>query len=890
MEIEAKFAIPNRDVYRQLVRLRAAAGYDLIPVGSVQVTDEYFDTADARLLAAGYTCRLRAEDSVFVATLKGLGGVTGVVHRRDEQEVRLPARLSDPALWPESAARTLAQELTGAAVLQPLFQLRQQRTRADVMAGSRRAAQLSLDAVRAAVGQRPALYYELEIELTPDGTEADLAALASALADAWQLTPEPRSKFARALEVLRSRGTAVESLLSAAERAEVQMHAAGADPELARRAAVVLAWADGLPTRAIVTRSGLSDGRVRFWLRMFRSERLGIFHEPAVGQPEEPEAKQPAKPRPVQAKKPSELKPSLPSDQAAAKTVQAPDPTQQPAQPPSPPAKPASEHPSPRPTAARPRRGLPTLAAFCAEHDVDATHARFVAKQAEALFSVLRSTHQVPRKRRRLVQQAAWLLSVGERQDPERPYRAGRDLILAQPLRDVSTADRLALACIVVFQRNKVRPEREPTMAALEPKQREIVLALAALLKVAEALDYSRTQATRLHEIEGASTPRCELTLVGPAAEVDALQAAAQSKLWYELFKQELTFQVLPFELAPGQLISPAPAVAVQPPAVPAAPAAPVEIPSIRADEPMCEAGRKVMYLHFTRMLANEAGTRLGEDIEALHDMRVSTRRMRAAYQVFSEYFDPKVLAPFNKGLRRTGSLLGAVRDLDVLLDKAETHVVALPAENAGALEPLLADWRARRELGRRQMLDYLDSAAYREFIASFQDFLTTPGAGALPISAEQPHPYQVRHVIPRLIFARYEQVRAYEPIIDQAPLTTYHMLRIDSKRLRYALEFFSPVLGPDSPGLIKQVTLLQDVLGALQDAHVAEGLIREFLDAQRGKRKKKQPSVALDGVTDYLAAQQAAQADCLSIFPGPWAALVGADFRRSLALAVALL
>lgn len=887
MEIEAKFAIPNRDVYRQLVRLRAVAGYDLIPVGSAQVTDEYFDTADARLLAAGYTCRLRAEDGVFVATLKGLGGVTGVVHRRDEQEVRLPARVSDPALWPESAARTLALEITGAAVLQPLFQLSQQRTRADVMAGSRRVAQLSLDAVRAAVGQRPALYYELEVELAPAGTEADLAALAPALAAAWQLTPEPRSKFARALEVLRSRGTAVESLLSAAERAEVQAHAAGADAELARRAAVVLAWADGLPTRTIVTRSGLSDGRVRFWLRMFRRQRLGIFHEPAAGQPEEPEAKQPAAPRPPRAKKSAAPKPSLPPDQAAAKPVQAPGSTQRPAQLPPPPlpATPASGRPARRPTA--PRRGLPSLAAFCAEHDVDEAHARFVAKQAEALFSVLRSTHQVPRKRRQLVQQAAWLLSVGERHDPERPYRAGRDLILAQPLRDVSTADRLALACIVVFQRGKVRPEREPTMAALEPKQREIVLALAALLKVAEALDYSRTQATRLQEIEGAPTPRCELTLVGPAAEVDALQAGKQSALWYELFKQELTFQALPAEFAPGQLIGPAPAVAAQPLA---APAQPVQIPPIRADEPMCEAGRKVLYLHFTRMLANEAGTRLGEDIEALHDMRVSTRRMRAAYQIFAEYFDPKVLAPFKKGLRRTGGLLGAVRDLDVLLDKAETYVAALPAENAGALEPLLADWRARRELGRRQMLDYLDSAAYRDFVASFHDFLTTPGAGALPVSAEQPRPHQVRHVIPRLIFARYEQVRAYEPIIAEAPLTTYHMLRIDSKRLRYALEFFSPVLGSDGPALIKQVTLLQDVLGALQDAHVAEGLIREFLETQRGKRKKKQPSSALDGVTDYLAAQQAAQADCLSIFPEPWGAVVGADFRRSLALAVALL
>jgi len=44
----------------------------------------------------------------------------------------------------------------------------------------------------------------------------------------------------------------------------------------------------------------------------------------------------------------------------------------------------------------------------------------------------------------------------------------------------------------------------------------------------------------------------------------------------------------------------------------------------------MSEAGRKVLRTHFARMLANEAGTRLGEDIEELHDMRVATRRLRA--------------------------------------------------------------------------------------------------------------------------------------------------------------------------------------------------------------------------------------------------------------------
>jgi CHAD domain-containing protein len=324
-------------------------------------------------------------------------------------------------------------------------------------------------------------------------------------------------------------------------------------------------------------------------------------------------------------------------------------------------------------------------------------------------------------------------------------------------------------------------------------------------------------------------------------------------------------------------------------------------------DEAMSEAGRKAMYSHFLKMLANEAGTRLGEDIEALHDMRVSTRRMRAAYRIFADYYAAKAIAPFNKGLRRTGAMLGAVRDLDVLLEKAEAWQAmppadpangALPASEAGdqavqggrSLEPLLADWRTRREVARRQMLEYLDSPAYRRLVADFQAFLTTPGAGALPIAAGVPAPYQVRHVAPRLIFTRYEAVRAYEPILEGAPLTTYHALRIDFKRLRYELEFFREVLGPETPDLIKTTVAMQDLLGALQDAYVAEGLIGEFLAAQKAKRKKRYAGGELADVEAYLETQRAAQQTLVQEFPALWVEIIGLDFRRALALAVAAL
>ncbi len=847
MEIEAKFTVPSRRVYRRLARLRAVAGYALIPTGAVQVTDRYFDTRDGRLLAAGYACRLRREGVAVIATLKGLDGAEGAVHRRVEEEVRLAEWSPRPGAWPESPARSLALGLLGDALLEPLFDLTQDRARSDVLDGERRVAQLSLDSARLILTglRRPArsAYHELEVELTADGQEADLAAIAGELASTWGLSPEPRSKFERGLAFLRERQAALSLSLTPEERAALQAHASAGDSPYAHRAAALLNWDAGLPLQEVMARSGLSAGRVHYWVRAFSARRLGILGASAAhGAAQERE------------------------DTPLAKPVR-------------------RLHTSPT---------LLTVKQFCAGEGVDVAHVQATAAHADLLFDALAHIHQLPKKRRRLLRSAALLATIGAAIDTERPGQAGRDLILAQPLRDVSTAERLALACIVAFCYGKVRVDREPTLAALDEKLRRHVMATAALVRVAEALDFSRTQATQIETITEPEGAACEIVLAGPSATLDAAQASSRADLWFQLFKQELIFtaaqppsaDLIPAEggQEPEQSHEPAEEAAASPAA-----GMPQEIQALpAAGDPMSEAGRKILTVHFQRMLANEAGTRLGEDPEALHDMRVATRRMRAAFALFAPYFDEKTLKPFGKGLRQAGRTLGAVRDLDVLLEKARDYATALPPERAGALDLLLAHWETARDMARRQMLEYLDEGAYRRFVAEFGVFLATPGAGALPILEDEPVPFQVRHVVPRVILTRYESVRAYERLLPGAPLPTYHALRIECKGLRYALEFFREVLGEEAPALIKQVTALQDLLGNLQDAHIAEALLTGFLEERSKRSHKRSAEISLAGVEAYLEFQRDRQAELVASFPVPWAELVGVEFRRRLALVVA--
>jgi CHAD domain-containing protein len=322
--------------------------------------------------------------------------------------------------------------------------------------------------------------------------------------------------------------------------------------------------------------------------------------------------------------------------------------------------------------------------------------------------------------------------------------------------------------------------------------------------------------------------------------------------------------------------------------------------PGVEPDDPMSEAGRKILRFHYRRMLYNEPAARLGEDIEALHDMRVATRRLRAAFRVFADYYDPDSVAPYVKGLKRTGRTLGAVRDLDVFEAKIQAYLEILPESHRGGLNDLLAVLEEQRTIARERMIAYLDSKKFRRFVEQFGEFTETQGLGSLAAgpSVAEPHPYRVRHVAPMAIYERLAEVRAYDDWVSVPnPTTTrLHALRIACKKLRYTVEFFEEVLGRNARTLIKETVSMQDHLGDLHDAVVASGILRDFLiwgTWGHGADKQAidwQAPVIAPGVAAYLAATQTELQQLLDTFPEAWQRLQGPKFARLVAGAVSVL
>jgi len=317
-----------------------------------------------------------------------------------------------------------------------------------------------------------------------------------------------------------------------------------------------------------------------------------------------------------------------------------------------------------------------------------------------------------------------------------------------------------------------------------------------------------------------------------------------------------------------------------------------IKSPGVMPGDPLAESGRKVMRYHFAQMLLHENGTRLGEDIEELHDMRVATRRMRAAMEVFKEAFAPKAIKPHLKGLRTTGRALGRVRDLDVFLEKANKYLSEQPPDFHPGLLPLLSAWEKQRELDRQEMLTYLDSERYQSFKEIFFDFLSTAGAGARAIHQDNPSPNLVKEIVPELVYARLGVVRAFDAILDNATIEQLHALRIEFKKLRYTVEFFREVLGETSKAVIDDIKKMQDHLGDLNDAQVATEILRDFLTQWdfHETTKPLQERVSPQPIMAYLSYQYEQRHHLMLTFRETWAYFSRPEFRYNLALAISVL
>jgi CHAD domain-containing protein len=221
----------------------------------------------------------------------------------------------------------------------------------------------------------------------------------------------------------------------------------------------------------------------------------------------------------------------------------------------------------------------------------------------------------------------------------------------------------------------------------------------------------------------------------------------------------------------------------------------------------------------YAAIVRHDPGTRLGRDPEELHQMRVATRRMRAILRAARPLLDPEWVRSLRAEVGWLGGALGPVRDLDVLVEhlKADAHVLGDTDERAFLV--LLRSLESEREADRAAMLDALREPRFVRLV----DRLAAETAAPPLIPAGGSLRALAAHELRRL----RKRVRS---LGDHPPDEDLHAARIAVKRARYAAELAERSMGKGATAVIRDLKVLQDVLGDHQDAAVAETRIRALV------------------------------------------------------------
>lgn len=279
-------------------------------------------------------------------------------------------------------------------------------------------------------------------------------------------------------------------------------------------------------------------------------------------------------------------------------------------------------------------------------------------------------------------------------------------------------------------------------------------------------------------------------------------------------------------------------------------------------------------------MLTHEAGTRLGEDIEQLHDMRVATRRLRAALDLF-EGLLPGDAHRLRDELGWLAGELGAVRDLDVQLERLERWRDELSEGDASALAELAGLLDRERDDARQNLLAGLDSQRYESLVSDFSSMLQFgPGQGSARLVRAAQAPAVA--VVPGLILGRHRSAANAARTARRSGIPAdFHRLRIRCKRLRYALEFVSEIYEDKTRPFVKEVVALQDSLGVMQDAQVAAVRLHTLATAESSAL-----SAAAIFAMGAVAERYRREADRLmQTIPGQLQAVKGRRWRKLKAL-----
>lgn len=310
--------------------------------------------------------------------------------------------------------------------------------------------------------------------------------------------------------------------------------------------------------------------------------------------------------------------------------------------------------------------------------------------------------------------------------------------------------------------------------------------------------------------------------------------------------------------------------------------AGPDPIPPKRSRRPVSagEVVRAYLAEHLTKMLEADPRVRLDEP-DAVHRMRVATRRLRSTLRTFRTVLDEDRAVDLDARLKDLAGVLGVPRDREVQLERLNGRLERQPDELVLGPVRRHIDERltGERLAGLDEVRTTLRGEAYLTLVDDLLAFLDD-GVGT---AGRRP----ARSVVPRLVRKRYRRLDARLAAARAAAETErdqrlhdvrLHEARKAAKQVRYAAETVERVYGKDARRLAKRVERVQEVLGEHQDSVVLQPLLRELAVGTHGAADESAFTYGL-----LTGLEQAAAADARARLEDVWAEASRRRYRRFL-------
>lgn len=274
------------------------------------------------------------------------------------------------------------------------------------------------------------------------------------------------------------------------------------------------------------------------------------------------------------------------------------------------------------------------------------------------------------------------------------------------------------------------------------------------------------------------------------------------------------------------------------------------------AEVPAREAVTRIVRRMLALVAENVPGMLRDQDTEFLHDYRICLRKIRSLLTLIEGVFPDAAADRMKKILSALARATNRLRDLDVWLLARDEYAGMLPAVLQPALREMFADFEAERLQELEKVRLHLKSSPGRGRLRELAGFFESGGDMPPSPSSEVP----VGPLVFRRIHKRYRKIRDVDGALGAGtPDAAVHELRIQTKKLRYLLEFFSELLPPgQAVPLEKGLRRLQNRLGRFNDYCVQQKFLLEYWRRKRdGTGDQSGRAMSIGGLIAVLNLKQ---------------------------------